>query len=148
MARLEDATVEVERLGDDPAHRRLRVRYRLVLDPGERLVGHDFVERVTVHAVDEHDAAVPPDPRPFVEGHERFTGEAGSTDRTREFVVDAAVLDVQPDWVARTADGSVRPIAAWADHLAADITLSTSGRVVATVTTPTITGSWGSLGDG
>ena len=100
---------------------------------------------VTVHAVDEHDSAVPPDPRPFVETHGSFT--AAPADRAVEFLVDASVLDVQPDWEARTPDGETRPIAEWSDHVAADITLSTSGRVVATATTPTVTGSWGALGE-
>lgn len=147
MAALLDPVLSIEAIEGDPRRRLATVRFALELDPDDHLVGQEVEELVRLHAVDEHDAAVRPDTRPIAEERTSYAGRPGRDRRVVEFVVDRSDLDVQQDWWSSGPGGETRPIAEWPDHVAADIVLSRSGRVVATVTTPTVTGSWGVLAE-
>lgn len=69
----------------------------------------------------------------------------GTHAQVSEAVVDRVDLDVeQDDW--RSTPGGDVPIAEWLDHLIAEIALSDGSSVVASATTPVVTGSWGPLG--
>lgn len=147
VASIRNSELRVELLDGDAPRRRLVVAYELDVDPGERLVGREFAERITVHAVDEHDAAVRPDSQPVIEWSGSVICEPGVTERQAEFIVHRTALDVNQDWWSSGPGGEVQPIAEWSDHLVADVSLSVSGRIVTQTTTPTITGSWGALGE-
>lgn len=146
MASIRNPQLRVESLDGDSPRRRVVVTYELEAIPDEPLVGRELVERVTVHSVDEHDAAVRPNPRPVADRTEDVICEP-LVPRRAEFVVHRTALDVNQDWWSSGPGGEVQPIAEWSDHIAADISLSSSGRIVAQATTPTVTGSWGALGE-
>jgi hypothetical protein len=55
-------------------------------------------------------------------------------------------LDVEQDSWDTDQAGGTKPIAEFADHLVATLTVSVEGREVATATSPVATGSWGALG--
>lgn len=139
--------IRIEPVGDGSARRRVVVTYGVDVDVADVVVDHDFAEHITVHAVDEHDAPARPDPQPVAERSDTMTCQLGTTERRVEFVVHRTSLDVSQDWWSSGSGGEVQPIAEWLDHLAADITLSSSGICVAQATTPTVTGSWGALGE-
>lgn len=145
MAALHDPVLSIDAIEGDPRRRLVTVRFALELDTDDHLVDHEIEQLVRLHAVDEHDAAVRPDTRPIAEHRTTFVGRAGRDDREVDFAVDRADLDVQQDWWSSGPGGETRPIAEWPDHIAADVVLSRLGRVVATVTSPTVTGSWGVL---
>lgn len=147
MANIREPVLSVESVPEHASRREVRVVYELVLEPENHLVGREVEERIAVHAVDEHDAAVRPQRDPIVVWTSSFTGVAGVDRREASEIVEQTALDVVKDWWSSGPGGEVRPIAEWSDHIAADISLSTNGRVVASVTTPTVTGSWGPLGD-
>ena len=148
MATIREPLLAVGKVTGHPSRRSVTVTYALDLDTDDHLLGHDIIERVVVHAIDEHDAAVRPDRRPVAERTATFEGRAGAQRRTADFIVEQTALDVQQDWWSSGPGGEIRPIAEWPDHIIADISLSTSGRVVAQVQTPTVTGSWGPLASG
>ncbi|MEL6890930.1 MAG: hypothetical protein AAFP84_05000 [Actinomycetota bacterium] len=147
MTSVRDPVLTIGRLDDDEQHRRATISYALELETDGRLAGHHIDELVRLHAVDEHDAAVHPDSRPIAEHHDSYAPAVGTNERAVELVVERDQLDVQRDWWSSGPGGETRPIAEWPDHVAADIVLSRSGRVVATAMTPTVTGSWGILAD-
>lgn len=148
MATIREPLLTVERVAGRPAKRAVRVSYELLLNPADHLVDHEIDERIVVHAIDEHDAVARPDPRPLMDRCTTFRGMVGTHRRIAEFIVDQTTLDVQQDWWSSGPGGEIQPIAEWPDHVSADIALEVSGHVVARVTTPTVTGSWGPLGDG
>ena len=147
MVELRDPVLAVEPVEGHPGRRRLRVSYTIHLDPDDRLRAHEIGERISVHAVDEHDAAVRPTRSPIVESTDAFTTDDGTIRRERDWVCRRVDLDVQQDWWSSGPGGDPVPIAEWQDHIAADISLSTSGRVVAQAQTPVVSGSWGAIGD-
>ena len=142
-----NSELRVESLDDGSPRRRLVVEYDIDVDSDDRLVGRELAERISVHAVDQHDAAVRPRPQPVVERTANVTCESGVTDRRAVFTLHRTALDVNQDWWSSGPGGEVRPIAEWTDHLAADISLSVSGRLVAQAMTSTVSGSWGALGE-
>lgn len=148
VAELRDPVLTIGQVEGDDRHRLAIVTYTLELEPSDHLVDRPVDERVRLHAVDEHDAAVRPESRPIAVRHHSYPGRAGSTARRVEMVVTRDALDVQRDWWSSGPGGETRPIAEWPDHIAADVVLSRCGRVVASVTTPTVTGSWGLLANG
>lgn len=148
MADIRDPVLTIGPVEGDDRYRLAVVTYTLALEPGGRLVDRPVDERVSLHAVDEHDAAVRPDSRPFAERLHAYPGRPGSTERRVEIVVAREALDVQQDWWSSGPGGETQPIAEWPDHIAADIVLSRDSRVIAAVTTPTVTGSWGLLANG
>ncbi len=146
MVELRDPELTVETVDEHPGQRRVRVRYALVCEPGDRIVDREIGERISVHAIDEHDAAVRPTREPIVESTDVFTAGEGTTPRDIDWVCRRVDLDVQQDWWSSSPGGDPIPIAEWRDHIVADVTLSMSGRVVAQVRTPVVTGSWGAIG--
>lgn len=145
MATLFEPSLTIESIEGDPRRRRATVRFELGLGPDDDLVGQEIEELVRLHAVDEHDAVARPDMRPIAERRTTSPGSPGRHARTVEFVVDRADLDVQEDWWSSGPGGETRPIAEWPDHVAADVTISVGGQIVISITSPTVTGSWGVL---
>jgi hypothetical protein len=119
-----------------------------VTDAADPAVGRSLHERIELHAVDEHDAAIPPSRHPVTVIEETIPAEAGTRSHVREWTVDRVELDVEQDLWRTLPDGHHEPIAEWLDHLAAEITVSDGGALVASATTPEVTGSWGPLGPG
>lgn len=147
MATIREPVLSVQHVAGHEAQRCVRVEYDLVCEPADHLVDQEIIERILVHAVDEHDAAVRPNPDPIAQRKETFVGNAGTEHRSVEFIVHRSDLDVQRDWLSTDADGELRPIAEWSDHIAADVKLTAFGRIVNEATTPIVTGSWGPLSD-
>jgi hypothetical protein len=75
------------------------------------------------------------------------TAQPGVTARELTTEVHRADLDVERDWWRVNEGGGFEPIAEFVDHLVARVTLRVDGLIVATAVSPTITGSWGALGD-
>ena len=119
------------------------VTYELDVGPADLSAGRELVERVVVHAVDEHDAAVRPSGAPVLDVSEALALSAGRHRRVVERAVRRIDLDVEQDWWSSGQGGETIPIAEWADHLAAEVSILVDGRAVAVVGTPTVTGSWG-----
>lgn len=147
MVRIIDPELHVERVEGHPGDRRLIVTYRLEIAPGDPVVGAVARDEVVVTAHDLHDAPVLPSHIEF-----RFRGEvhiedAGIIDRRLERDVHRVDLDVEQDWWDTDLAGGTTPIAEFADHLVATLTVSVDGRGVATATSPVVSGSWGALGD-
>lgn len=147
MATISNASITVTPVAGHPGQRRLLVTYDVGCAPADPAVGHPVAEHIAVHAVDEHDAAVRPRPTAILEIDDRFVAAAGTHPRSVERVVNRVDLDVEEDWWDTDQGGGTVPIAEWLDHLAADIRLEFGGGAVVTETTPTVTGSWGALGD-
>ena len=146
MVRIEDLQLVVTTVDDHPASRRVCVDYALDVEPDDPVVGRFVEERTVVRAVDEHDAAVAPSDLPVVEVVTTFTASAGRRRRTVYATVHRLQLDVEGDWWAADLGGEPLPIAEWLDHLVAEVELLVDGHLVATATTPVLTGSWGVLG--
>ena len=148
MVEIRDPEIQVDPVPGHPGQCLLRGSYDLACQPGDAADGQTLVERWTLRAVDEHDAPVIPTGRPITEVETSIRPAAGTEHRVVEHVVRRVDLDVQQDWWASGPGGETEPIAEWPDHVAADIELLVSDEVIATATTPTITGSWGALGRG
>lgn len=132
--------------GGRPGRRLLRLAYDLTLDPGEAAGPQTFEERVVVHAVDEHDAAVPPTGQPVLRCTATFEPASTEVHRSVDRPVERADLDVEQDWWATSNEGEPIPIAEWLDHLVGEISLWRDGEQVASASTAVVTGSWGALG--
>ncbi len=146
MVELRDPVLTVEPVEGHPGQRRLRVGYEIDCGASDRIAGREVGERISVHAIDEHDAAVRPTREPIVESTDLFAVDEGTTRRESDWVCRRVDLDVQQDWWSSSPGGDPIPIAEWRDHIVADITLTMSGRVIAQVQTPVVTGSWGAIG--
>ncbi len=145
MVRIDDPRLRVERIRGLPGERRLVVDYRLVVDDDEPVVGHSIAERVVVRAKDEHDAPFRPAGLEFVIDGE-MVALPGATTRRLARSVHRAELDVEQDWWETDAAGGTTPIAEFADHLVAALTLTVDDCEIAAAETPVVSGSWGALG--
>jgi hypothetical protein len=146
MTLILDPELHVEVVEGHPGRRRLVVTYRLDIPDGDPVVGRDVHEEAVVHACDEHDAPIRPLAVEF-----RLEGDAtiecaGVYPRRLVSEVHRVELDVEQDWWDTDQAGGTEPIAEFADHLAASISVRVDDRTIATADTPTLTGSWGALG--
>jgi hypothetical protein len=73
--------------------------------------------------------------------------QPGATPRELTTDVHRVDLDVEQDWWRINEGGGFEPIAEFVDHLVARVMLRVDGIIVAMAVSPTITGSWGALGD-
>ena len=146
MVTIVDPQLRVEALEGHPGERRLVVTYSLHVPPFDEDLGATLSEDVTVTAVDEHDAPVLPSD---LEVHlrDQVVAEPGVTPRELSTDVHRADLDVEQDWWRITEGGSFEPIVEFLDHLVARVTLRSGDLVIARAVSPTITGSWGALGN-
>jgi hypothetical protein len=136
----------VEKVEGRPGERRLVVTYVLDVAPDDPAFDAILSEDVTVTARDEHDAPIFPSDLEVRLRGEISPALARSTTRRLTIDIHRVDLDVEQDWWRIDAGGSFEAIAEFRDHLVADLRLSIDDRIVATATTPTITGSWGALG--
>lgn len=146
MVKILEPELHVERIEGRPGERRLVVAYRLEIAPGEPIVGGVIHDEAVVTAKDEHDAPVFPAHVDFRFGGEVPVDAAGTIERRLEREVHRFDLDVEQDWWDTDQAGGTKPIAEFADHLIATLTVSVEGRQVATATSPVVSGSWGALG--
>jgi len=146
MITIVDPLLRVEPLEGNPGERRLVVSYTIHVLPFDQDLGVTLREDVVVLARDEHDAPVLPS---NLEVHlcDEVVAQPGATPRELTTDVHRADLDVEQDWWRITEGGSFEPIAEFVDHLVARVTLRVDDLVVATAVSPTITGSWGALGE-
>ena len=146
MVTIVDPQLRVETLDGHPGERRLVVTYSLHVPPFDPDLGATLSEDVVVGASDQHDAPVAPKP---LDVHLRaeVVAQPGATPRTLTTDVHRADLDVEQDWWRINEGGGFDPIAEFVDHLVATVTVRSGDLVVATATSPPITGSWGALGD-
>ena len=146
MVSIVDPQLRVEALEGHPGERRLVVTYSIQVPPFDPDLGARISEDVVVTARDEHDAPVFPS---HLEVHPRdeVTAQPGVTPRELSTDVHRADLDVEQDWWRINEGGGFEPIAEFVDHLVARVTLRVDSLIVATAVSPTITGSWGALGD-
>ena len=122
--------------------------YDIVCDPNDPALGSTMVEHVVIHAVSGRGAATQPQRTPILlDSEETLIATAGTNRRTLEHIVNRVDLDVQQDWWSSDHGGGIVPMAEWLDYIAADIRLDVAGDVAAETTTPTVTGSWGALGN-
>jgi hypothetical protein len=129
-----------------PGERFLQLVYDLSCAPTDPAVGRALVESILVHAVDEHDAPALPRRVPIADMRAMLIVSAGTEHRSVRTIVQRTDLDVEQDWWSSSQSGEPTPIAEWLDHIAADIVLLDGEEPVARATTPTVTGSWGALG--
>ncbi len=141
MPSISNTSLSVVAVDGHPGQRRVRVAYDLEGESAEVLV-----ERVSVHAVDEHDAPTEPRRPPVVVFHRVLAPGAASGRREFEETVRRVDLDVEQDWWSTDESGATVPIAEWVDHLVADISLHEIGDAVVQTSTEVVTGSWGALG--
>ena len=146
MVTIADPQLRVETLEGHPGERRLVVTYSIHVPPFDPDLGAILHEDVIVTAADEHDAPVLP---ADLEVHLRdeVMAQPGATPRELTTDVHRADLDVEKDWWRINEGGGFEPMAEFVDHLEARVTLRVDGLIVATAVSPTITGSWGALGD-
>jgi len=144
---IRDPELCVELIDGHPGERRLVVTYGLEITPGDPALGATVCEDVTVTARDVHDAPTFPSELEVHLRGELVSAPAGSSSRRLATDVHRADLDVEQDWWRINAGGAFEAIAEFLDHLVAEIRLTIDDDTVATATTPTITGSWGALGD-
>lgn len=147
MVRIIDPELHVEHVDGHPGDRRLIVTYRLEIAGGDAVVGAVAHDEVVVTAHDEHDAPILPAHIEFRFGDRLSIDRPGTVDRRLDCVVHRVDLDVERDWWDTDQAGGTTPIAEFADHLIATLTVSVDGRGVATASTPVVSGSWGALGD-
>ncbi len=138
--------LSVERVPDRPGERCLVVSYELDIAQDDPAIGHVVREEVVVEPRDEHDAPVRPQPVAFRFVDEVTVTEPGTIDRRLEKEVHRVDLDVEQDWWDTDLAGGTEPIAEFADHLDATLTLRVGGIEIARRMTPVVTGSWGALG--
>ncbi|MEZ5239738.1 MAG: hypothetical protein R2716_12600 [Microthrixaceae bacterium] len=145
MPEIGDPSLSVDAVEGHPGKRRIRVAYDLVVEASDPVAGRTLDQRISLRAVDEHDAAIRPRQDPVAVIEATVRADVGTHAQVSEAVVDRVDLDVeQDDW--RSTPGGDVPIAEWLDHLIAEIALSDGSSVVASATTPVVTGSWGPLG--
>lgn len=146
MVTIVDPQLRVDTLDGHPGERQLVVTYSIQVPPFDPDLGATLSEHVIVSASDEHDAPVSPKK---LEVHLRaeVVTQPGVTQRTLTSEVHRADLDVEQDWWRINEGGGFDPIAEFIDHLVATVTLRAGDLVVASATSPPITGSWGALGD-
>lgn len=146
MTTVSDPELSVERVDGHPGRRRLVVTYRLDVPPGDPVVGERVDEDVVVAAHDEHDAPIAPLPVEFELHGDATIRSPGELARRLTSDVHRVSLDVEQDWWDTDQAGGTTPIAEFLDHLVATVTVRLHGDIVATGTSPTLTGSWGALG--
>ncbi len=146
MVTIVDPQLRVEAPEGHPGERRLVVTYSIHVPPFDPDLGAMLDEDVTVSASDEHDAPVLPS-HLEVHLHDQVMAQPGAMPRELTTDVHRADLDVEQDWWRINEGGGFDPIAEFVDHLVARVTLRVGDLVVATAVSPTITGSWGALGD-
>ena len=146
MPSISNTSLTVVAVEGHPGLRRVQVAYDIAGEPAAQTSDRVLIERVAVHAVDEHDAPTEPRRPPVVVFHRIL--EPGFEPGRREFeeTVRRVDLDVEQDWWSTDESGATVPIAEWVDHLVADISLHDVGEAVARTTTDVVTGSWGALG--
>lgn len=145
MVKILDPELHVERMEGHPGSRRLVVTYRLEVALDEPSVGDVLHDEAVVTARDLHDAPVFPSRVEFRFGGE-LQVEGGTVDRRLERVVHRADLDVEQDWWDTDLAGGTMPIAEFADHLIATVTVSAGDHELGRATSPVVSGSWGALG--
>lgn len=138
--------LRVERVDGHPGQRRVVVTYRLEVPTNDPVIGRSVHEDAVVTSCDEHDAPVRPMPVEFRLDGDSTIRSAGVFSRRLVAEVHRVDLDVEQDWWETDEAGGTRPIAEFADHLVARITVHDGDLVVATADTPMLTGSWGALG--
>jgi hypothetical protein len=146
MVKIDEPELHVERIDDRPGERRVIVTYRLEIAPGDPVIGRLVNDEAVVTAHDEHDAPVFPSHIELRLGGELSIEGAGTIERRFEREVYRVDLDVERDWWETDQAGGTMPIAEYADHLIARVTVSVEGRGIATAATPVVSGSWGALG--
>ena len=146
MVKILEPELHIERIEGRPGERRLVVTYRLDIAPGDPVVGSVVHDEAVVTAKDEHDAPVFPSHIEFRFGGEASVETAGTIERRLEHEAHRFELDVEQDWWDTDQAGGTKPIAEFADHLIATLTVSAEGSAVATATSPVVSGSWGALG--
>ncbi len=136
----------VEPIDELPGERRVVVRFGVEVPPDDPLLGaHAHVEAV-VTAIDEQDAPVfPADLRLHLRS-DLVIDRPGTIRLALATDVHRVDLDVEQDWWRINDGGGFEPIAEFADHLFAHVTVVADGRIAASAETPTVTGSWGALG--
>jgi hypothetical protein len=147
MPTITNQLLTVEPVDGHPGLRTVRVSFDVTCDEAEAASGRALVALIVVHAVDEHDAPVGPARDPVVEAHQMLPAQAGTTHQNLEVLVPRPALDVEQDWWSTDLGGGPEPIAEWVDHIGARIELHELGDAVAQAQTPTVTGSWGALGN-
>lgn len=146
MVKIVEPELHIEHIEGHPGRRRLVVTYRLEVAPGDPAIGGVIRDEAVVTAHDEHDAPVFPSHVQFRFGGEPTVAAAGTIQQRLEHEVHRFDLDVEQDWWDTDQAGGTKPIAEFADHLIATLTVSVEGHQVATATSPVVTGSWGALG--
>ena len=99
-----------------------------------------------MHARDEHDAPIRPLEVEFRLEGDAIIERAGTHARRLVSEVHRFQLDVEQDWWDTDQAGGTEPIAEFADHLVATVSVRLDDRLIAGADTPTLTGSWGALG--
>lgn len=146
MADIERPSLEVAKVPQQDGLRRIRVSYNLVPSASDDHTEHTVTEQIVVHGIDREDAPVDPEIEPLLCGSDSYVMADGAVARVFERDLSRYRLDVEQDWWSTAQDGSVRPIAEWADHLVAEIRLTVDDTLVAAATTAVLSGSWGALG--
>jgi len=146
MTTILDPELTVEMVDGHPGRRRLVVVYRLEVPVGDAVLGCDVHEEAIVKAHDEHDAPIRPLAVQFRLEGDTMIEHAGIHHRRLVSEVHRFLLDVEQDWWDTDQAGGTEPIAEFADHLAATISIQVDDRTIATADTPILTGSWGALG--
>ncbi|MEL7156529.1 MAG: hypothetical protein AAFN30_08015 [Actinomycetota bacterium] len=142
-----DPLLQVLPIPDAPGRRELVVSYLLTWTEADTRPDGEAVARAVVRSRDLHDGPVRPEPfEVVIEEPESADGE-GVWRRQLRLEVGRAQLDVLRDWWRTGHGGEIEAIAEFADHLVAEITIWLDGAVVASATTPVVTGSWGALGE-
>lgn len=136
---IRDAVLGVDTPEGHPGCRRLAVEFEVdeALPPGHET-------SVVVRPVDLGDAPTTP-----THLHAELAPAVSPTGRFRfEQVVPRVDLDVEKDWWRTGQGGEVEPIGEFVDHIHAVITIrDEAGRLLAQAETPTVTASWGALGE-
>ncbi len=148
MTRILDPVLRVGPVDGKPGRRRLTVTYLLDVSDGEEVIGDRVHEDAVVAPRDEGDAPIRPLPVEFHLEGEATIQRSGLHARRLECDVHRFELDVEQDWWDTDQAGGTKPIAEFADHLAATITVRRDDHVLTSAETPTVTGSWGALGSG
>ena len=144
--RILDPELLIERVAGHPGVRKLVVTYGLETVPGDPAIDRRVSEQAVVAARDEHDAPVLPSPIEFTFGSEELVVAEGRIERRLERLVHRVDLDVEQDWWDTDQAGGTKPIAEFADHLAATVSIRCGDEEVARAVTRVVTGSWGALG--
>lgn len=147
MVTIVDPQLHVEHVGGHPGERRLVVSYGIASNADDSTIGATVREEAIVTARDEHDAPIFPSDLRVLLSSEVTVESAGVLERTLTTDVHRVDLDVEQDWWRTNDGGGFEPIAEFADHLVATITLTVGDELVASASTPTLSGSWGALGN-